>query len=56
MACRRLEVKGDSKLVIDAVSDTFATPWRLIKIVKYIKTLVPNAVVILEHYSANGIT
>ncbi|XP_062014037.1 uncharacterized protein LOC133730471 [Rosa rugosa] len=35
----RIEVEGDSKLVIDAVCGLFKPPWRLFKIIKDIRTL-----------------
>ena len=35
----RLEVEGDSKLVIDAVNGVFDPPWRLVKISNDIKSI-----------------
>ncbi|KAL6145835.1 hypothetical protein ACLB2K_056519 [Fragaria x ananassa] len=42
----RLEVEGDSKIVIDAVNEVFDPPWRLIKIVEDIKSVAAQFVFI----------
>ncbi|XP_004300849.1 PREDICTED: uncharacterized protein LOC101302842 [Fragaria vesca subsp. vesca] len=34
-----IKVEGDSKLVIDSVNGSIAPPWRLLKIVEYIRAL-----------------
>ena len=39
---RRLEVEGDSKLVIDAVNGVSAPPWRLKKIIEDIRMLAQD--------------
>ena len=35
----KIEVEGDSKLVIDAVNEISSSPWKLLKFVQDIKTL-----------------